>query len=139
MLAAVRAGNRMSLDILKHLLLRHTVGVSVGVKIINEVIGSVAHFTFLAVKERIGEAGNMAARLPNLRVHKNIGVNLVAVLSLLNKTLSPSIFDIVFESCAERTVVPCVGKTAVNIAAGKNKSSVFAKGNDLVHSLFCIR
>ena len=72
-------------------------------------------------------------------MHENIGVNLVAVLSLLDKTLSPGVLNIVFKSCSERAVIPCVCKTAVNIAAGKNESSVFAKGNNLVHSLFCIR
>ncbi len=138
-LAAVRTGNRMSLDVVKHLLFRHAVGVSIGVEVVYKVVGSVAHLALLAVKERIGEARNMTACLPNSRMHKDIRVNLVAVFSLLDETLSPCIFYIVFKPRAERTVVPCIGKSAVNIAARKNKASVFTKRNNLVHCLFSIR
>ena len=128
----------MSLDIFKHFLFRHTVGVSVGIEIVNEVIGSVTHFALLTVKKRIGEAGNVTARLPHSRVHKDIGVHLVAVLSLLDKTLSPGVLYIVFQPCAERTVVLCVCKTAVDVAACKNETSVLAKSNYLVHCFFSI-
>ena len=129
----------MSLDVFKHFLFRHTVGVSFGIEIVNEVIGSVTHFALLTVKERIGEAGNMTARLPHSRVHKDIGVNLIAVLSLLDKTLSPGVLNIVFQPCAERAVIPCVCKTAVDVAACKNEASVLAKSNDLIHCFFSIR
>ena len=139
MFTAVRTWNRMSLDVIKHLLLRHTVRMSLRVKIVDELVCSVTHFALLTVKKRVGETGNVTACLPNFRVHKYVRINLIAVLSFLNKTLSPGVLDIVFKSCSERAVIPCVCKTAVNIAACKNKSSVFAKGNNLVHSLFCIR
>ena len=53
MLAAVRTRNRMSLDVIKHLLLRHAVCMSFRIKVVDKLVCSVTHFTFLAVKKRI--------------------------------------------------------------------------------------
>ena len=107
----------MSLDKLKHLVLGHAVGMSVGVKVVDEVIRSVTHFALLAVKQRVGEAGNMAACLPYSGVHEDIRVDLIAVFSLLDKSLSPRVFDVILQPCAEGAVVPSVGKAAVDLGA----------------------
>ena len=48
-LAAVRAGNAVVLDILEHFLFGHAVGMRFGVKIVNQIVGAVAHFALLAV------------------------------------------------------------------------------------------
>ena len=128
----------MSLNELKHLLLGHAVGMGVGVEILDESIGSVAHFAFLAVEQRVGEAGDVSARLPDSRVHENVRVNLVAVSALLNESLAPGVLDVVFHSRAQRTVVPGVRKTAVDVASGKNKASVLAQGDDFFHCFFGI-
>ena len=138
MLTAVGARDAVVLYILEHFFLGHTVGMCVGIKIINKIICSVAHFALLAVKKRIGEGRNMAACLPNSGVHQNIGVNLIAVFTLLNKAFAPCIFYIVFKPCAERAVVPCIGKTAVNIAAGEDKASALTKRYNFFHCFFCV-
>ena len=128
----------MSLDKLKHLVLGHAVGMSVGVKVVDEVIRSVTHFALLAVKQRVGEAGNMAACLPYSGVHEDIRVDLIAVFSLLDKSLSPRVFDVILQPCAEGAIVPSVGKAAVDLAAGENEASALTKSDDFIHGFFLI-
>ena len=137
-LAAVGAGDRMSLDVLKHLLFRHLVGVGVGIKVLDERVRSVAHLALLAVEKRVGEAGDMAACLPDSRMHENVRVNFVAVSALLNESLAPGVLDIVLHSCAERAVIPGVRKSAVDVAAGENETSVFTQSDDFFHCFFGI-
>ena len=135
-LAAVRAGDVVVLDVLEHLLLRHAVCVRVRVEIVDQVVGAVAHLALLAVEQRVGERGHVAARLPHARVHQDVGVHLVAVLTLLDEALSPRILDVVFQPCAERAVIPRIGETAVDVASRENEASVFAQGDDFLHRLF---
>ena len=49
MLSAVRAGDMVLLDVFKHLLLCHAVGMGVGVEIVYKIVGAVTHFALLAV------------------------------------------------------------------------------------------
>lgn len=135
-LAAVRAGDVMILDVLEHLLLRHAVGMRLRVEIVDQVVGAVAHLALLAVEQRVGERGHMAARLPNARVHQNVGVHLVAVSALLDEALSPRFLDVVFQPCAERAVIPRIGEAAVNFAARKNKAPALAERDNFFHRLF---
>ena len=137
-LAAVGAGDRMSLDVLKHLLFRHLVGVRVGIEVLDERVRSVAHLALLAVEKRVGEAGDVAACLPDFRMHENVCVNFVAVPALLNESLAPGVLDVVLHSCAERAVIPGVRKSAVDVAAGENEASVFTQSDDFFHCFFGI-
>ena len=130
------AGYAVALDIFKHLRLCHSVGVSVGVKVLDKIVGSVAHFALLAIKQRVGKARDVSRSLPNSRVHKDIRVQLVGVSARLNKAFSPAVLDGVLKSRAQRTVVPSIGKTSVYLAPRKNKSSALAQGDDFVHCLF---
>ena len=130
------AGDAVVFDILEHLLLGHAVGVGLRVEIVDEIIGPVAHFAFLAVQKRVGERGNMATGLPYPGVHQNIGVHLIAVFPFLNEALSPSVLYIVFEPCPEGAVVPGVGKAAVNIAAGENEAPGFTEVHNFFHGFF---
>ena len=123
MLAAVRAGNRVCLDIVKHLFLCHSVCMSFGVKIVDKVICTKTHLAFLAVKKRVGERCNVSACFPYSRVHEDVGVNFKTVPDFLYKAFSPGILYVVFKSCTQRAVVPCVCKSAVNVTACKNKTS----------------
>ena len=90
----------MAFDILEHLFLGHGVGVSVGIKALDKIVRSVAHFTLLAVQKRVGKAGNVSRSFPYPWVHQNVGVKLEAVAALLNKALSPSVLNIVLKSGA---------------------------------------
>ena len=126
----------MVLDVLEHLLFGHTVGMRVGVEIVNQIVGAVTHFALFAIQKRIGKRRDMAACLPNARMHQNIRIDFITVFALLNEAFAPSVFDIVFQARAQGTVVPSIGKPAVYIAAGENKPSVFAKCNDFFHRFF---
>ncbi len=135
-LAAVGAGDGMGLDIIEHLLLGHAVGVRVGIEVVDQVVGAEAHLALLAVEQGIGEARHMAARLPHARIHEDVGVDLEAVVPLLDELLAPGVLDVVLEPGAERAVVPGVGKAAVDLGAGEDEAAVFAQGDDLVHGFF---
>ena len=78
----------------------------------------------------------MAAGLPHTGVHQDVGIHLKAVIPLLDKALPPGVFDIILEPGSQRTIVPSVGQAALNLAALKNKASVFAESYDLFHSFF---
>ena len=115
----------------------HAVGVRVFIKLLDKIIGTEAHLALLAIEKRVGEASDMAACLPNPGVHEDIGVDLEAVVALLNEALAPGLLNVVLEPCAKGTVVPSVCKTAVNFRPSKNVASVFTQGYDFIHCKFC--
>ena len=104
--------------------------------VLNELIRAEALVALAAVHQRIGEAAEMAARHPGLRVHQDRGVKADVVGILLHELLPPGVLDVLLELGAEGAVVPGVGKAAVDLAAGEDKAAVFAQRDDLVHRLF---
>ena len=82
--------------------------------------------TFAAVEKRIGKSREVTARHPGLRVHKDSGVETDVIAVFGDEFLPPGFFHVVFEFYAERAVVPRVGESAVNFAAGVDKTSAFA-------------
>ena len=137
MLSAAWTRNVLFLDVICHLLVCPACNVS-AVKILDEIVGSVSCLTLLAVHKRIGETAEVTRCHPCLRVHKDSGIKTYVVLVLLNEFLSPRCFDVCFQLNAERTVVPCICKTAVDLAARINEASAFAKCDYFVHCLFGI-
>ena len=57
---------------------------------------------------------------------------------LLDKFLPPCSFDIVFKLHTQGTIVPGVGKAAVDFAARIDKAAAFAQGHNLVHGFLRI-
>ena len=106
--------------------------------ILNELIGTEALLALLAVHKRVGKAAQVTGGDPCLRVHKYGGVQTDVIRVFLNKFFPPCAFDVVFQLHAQRTVVPCVGKPAVDFASGENEATVFTQGNYLVHGFFCV-
>jgi len=104
--------------------------------VLNELIRAEALVALAAVHQRIGEAAQMAARHPGLGIHQDRRVEADVVGILLHELLPPGVLDVLLQLRAERTVVPGVGKAAVDLAAGEHKAAVLAQGNDLVHRLF---
>ena len=135
-LAAVGAGDGVGLDILKHLLLGHAVGVGVRVEVIDEVVGPEAQLALLAVQQGVGEAGHVAAGLPDPGVHEDVGVHLEAVVPLLDELLAPGVLYVVLQPGAQGAVVPGIGQAAVDLGAGEDKAPALAEGDDLFHGLF---
>ena len=132
----------MLFDKVLHLLLGEGVDglgkleAGLGAPVLDDLVGAEALVALAAVHQRIGEAAEMAARHPGLRVHQDRGVKANVVGILLHELLPPGVLDVLLELGAEGAVVPGVGKAAVDLAAGEDKAAVFAQRDDLVHRLF---
>ena len=141
-LAAAGAGDVVLLHKVLHLLLGEGVDGLAELKavlvapVLDEFVGAEALLALLAVHQRIGEAGQMAAGYPGLGVHEDGGVLPHVVGVLLDKFLPPGLLDVVLQLHAQGAVVPGVGQAAVDLAAGKDDAAVFAEGDDLVHRFF---
>ena len=142
MLAAGGAGNVVLFDKVLHLLLGEGVDglgeleAGFGAPVLDDLVGAEALVALAAVHQRVGEAAEVTACHPGLRVHQDRGVKADVVGVLLHELLPPGVLDVLFELGAEGTVVPGVGKAAVDLAAGEDKAAVFAQRDDLVHRLF---
>ncbi len=101
--------------------------------ILDQVIGAEALATGLAVHQRIGEAGEMAGGDPGLRVHQDGTVNADILRGFLHEFFPPRLLDIILQLHAERAVIPCIGKSAVNLRAGINETAAAAQIYDFVH------
>ena len=135
MLSAVGAGNLLFINIVGHLLICPACNAC-AVKVLDKIVGAVTGFALLAVHQRIGKSAQMSRGDPGLGVHKNCGVKTNVVLVLLHKLFKPSLLDVVFKRHTERTVIPGIGESAVNLRAGIYKASALAERNDFFHCLF---
>ena len=114
------------------------VGVNV---ILGEVVRSVARLAVSAVHQGIGEPADVTGRLPRARVHQNGAVHARVVGVFLYELFPPGALDVVFQLRAQGTVIPCVGKAAVNFASREDETSVFAERDEFIHghgSLFIV-
>ena len=107
-----------------------------GAPVLNDLVGAETLVALAAVHQRVGEPAQMAGGNPGLRVHQDGGVQTDVVAVFLHELLPPGALDVVLEFYAQRAVVPGVGKTAVDLAAGENEAAVFAEGDNLVHCFF---
>ena len=131
-LAAVGAGDLMLVDVVGHLLVSPAGDVG-AVEVLDEVVGAVTGLALLAVHLGVGEAAHVTGGDPCLGIHQDRGVKADVVLVLLNELLEPSRLEVVLERHAERTVVPGVGKAAVDFGAGVYEASALAERNDFFH------
>ena len=104
--------------------------------VLDQLVGAEALLALLAVHQRIAEAAQMAGGHPGLGVHQNGAVLSHIVGVLLHELLPPCLLDIVLQLHAQRAVVPGVGQTAVNLAAGEDEAAVFTQGDDFFHGFF---
>ena len=118
--------------VVSHLLICPACNIS-SVKILNKIVGTVTSLALLTVHKRIGKSSDMTGSYPSLRIHKDSTVKTDIILVFLNEFLEPSLLDIIFKLNAERAVVPCVCKTAVNFTACINKTSALTESNKLFH------
>ena len=143
-LAAGGAGDVVLFDKVLHLLLGEGVDglgkleAGLGAPVLDDLVGAEALVALAAVHQRIGEAAEMAACYPGLRVHQDRGVKADVVGVFLHELLPPGVLDVLLELGAEGAVVPCVSESAVDLTAGVNEASALAEGNDFVEGLFCV-
>ncbi len=137
MFSAVGAGDSLFFDIVCHLLVAPA-GDVCAVEVLDKIICTVAGLALLTVHKRVAESAEMTRSHPCLGVHKDSCIKTDVILVFLNEFFEPCSLDVVFQSHAERAVVPCVCKTSVNFRTRIYKASAFAQGNDLFHSFFRI-
>src|SRR5690606_18760832 len=94
-------------------------GAAVRTDIALDVVGAEAVLAVLAVDHRVREGGDVAAGLPDLRVHDDRCVDADDVVPLLHHRLPPGALDVVLHLHAQRTVVPEASDTAVNFTGGE--------------------
>jgi hypothetical protein len=97
------------------------------------VVGAEPLAARLAVDQRIGEAGEVARRLPGARVLDDRRVERDHVVALLDHRLPPGVDHVVLEQDAVMPVVVRVGDAAVDLRRGEDQTAAFAQRDDLVH------
>ena len=106
--------------------------------VLDDLVRPEALLALLAVHQRVGEAPHVAAGHPNLGVHEDGGVQAHVIGVLLDKLFPPRPFDVVLQLRAQGTVVPGVGQSAVDLAAGEDEAPALAQGHNFFHSLFAV-
>ncbi len=98
-----------------------------------EVVGAEAQLARAAVDERIGETGQVAARLPGRGVLDDRRVQRDDVVALLQHRPPPLALDVVLEQHAVVAVVVARAEPAVDLAAREHEPAPLAQRHDLVH------
>ena len=109
-----------------------------GTPVLNDFIGTEALVAFAAVHQRVGKAGKMAGGHPGLGVHQDGGILADIIGVLLDEFLPPGALDVVLQLHAQGAVIPGVGQSAVNLAAGVNKPAVLTQVYQGIHRFFGI-
>ena len=139
MLAADRADDVLVVgDELIHLIKAHGIHIDLGMLLTDQLIGTVACLAGTAVQQGVREAGNVAGGHPGLGVHNDGGIQAHIVGALLDKLLQPCFLDVVLELNAQGTVVPAVGKTAIDLRTGEHVTTVLAEIDDHIKGLFAL-
>ena len=98
-----------------------------------ELVGAKALLAVATIDERVGEGGDVTARLPHLRSHENGRVEAHDVVAQLHHAAPPGFFDVALEQDAERAVVPRRTEAAVDLARGEHEAAPFREVDDAVH------
>ena len=125
-------------DELIHLIKAHSIHIDLRMLLTDQLIGTVAGLAGTAVQQGVREAGNVAGGHPGLGVHNDSGIQAHIVGALLDKLLQPCFLDVVLELNAQGTVVPAVGKTAIDLRTGEHVTTVLAEIDDHIKGLFAL-
>ena len=98
-----------------------------------EMVGAEALAARLAVDERVGEAREVARRLPRARVLDDRRVERDDVVALLDHRPPPRVDHVVLEQHAVVPVVVRVGDAAVDVGRGEDEAAALAERDDFVH------
>ena len=97
------------------------------------VVGAEAVLAVPAVDQRIGEAGDVAGRLPDLRMHQDRGIEALDVVPRVDHGVPPAVLHVLLELDAQRTVVPHRAEAAVDLGGLEDEAAALAEGDQLVH------
>ena len=97
-----------------------------------ELVEAEALLAVRAVDERVGEVGEVAARLPDLRRAEDRGVDQHDVVALLHHRPDPGVLDVAQHQRAERAVVVGGAEPAVDLRRRVHEPAPLAEVDDLV-------
>src|SRR3989441_2417728 len=97
------------------------------------MVGAKPSLAFPTVDHGIGEAVQVAARLPHRGMHEDGRVDSDHVGSGLHEVSPPHTFDVVLELHAQRAVVPARARTAVDLTRLEDEAPPLREGHQHVH------
>ena len=100
---------------------------------IGQMIGAEPQLARAAVDERIGEAADVARRLPDARVEDDRRVERDDVVALAHHRLEPARLDVLLEQHAVVPVVVGRAETAVDLRRREHEAAPAGERDDLVH------
>ena len=89
-----------------------------------------AHF---AVDQRIGEAGDVTRRLPDLGMHDDGRLDADDVVAAANHVVPPAVADVLLQLGAERAVVEETVQPAVDLRRLEDETAALRERDDVVH------
>jgi hypothetical protein len=98
-----------------------------------QLVGAVALLAHLAVDERVGEAGDVARGLPDLRVHDDGGLDADDVVAAAHHVVPPAVADVLLQLGAERAVVEEAVEPAVDFGGLEDEAAALGERDDGVH------
>ena len=101
--------------------------------LLDQIVRPMSGLALSAVQKRICETSQMSARLPHSGIHQDIRIQFIAVFPQLDKIISPRILDLIFQPCPQRSVIPRVCETSINLTSLINESVLIAVGHHLLH------
>src|SRR6185312_624873 len=105
------------------------------------IVGTKAFLAIAAVDERVNEAGDVARRLPDARVHEDRGVESFDVVAGAHHGVPPPVLDVLLELDAQRAIVPYGSGAAVDLGGLVHEPAPLAQGHEAVHhvGMRCVR
>ena len=100
-----------------------------------QLVRAVPLLAHLAVDERVGEAGDVAAGFPDFRVHDDGGLEADDVVAAAHHVVPPAVADVFLQLGAERAVVEKAVEAAVDFGRGENEAAAFAERDDALHEV----
>jgi hypothetical protein len=100
------------------------------------IVGTEAALARLAVHERIGEAGDVAAGLPDAWMHEDGGVEPFDVVPHPDHRRPPCILEILLQLDTERAIIPDGAGPSVDLRALKNEAAPLGERHELVHHVW---
>ena len=97
------------------------------------VVGPEAVLALLAVHQRIGEAGDVAGRLPDPRMHQDRGIEPLDVVAGMDHRPPPAVLDVLLELDAQRAVIPHGAEAPVDLGRLEHEAPPLGQRHELFH------
>src|SRR3989338_7180762 len=99
------------------------------------MVGTVTRPAAFAVNQWVGEASNVPARLPQLRILNDGAIDAENVVLLLHYLAPPELFEIIREFDTEWSVIIEARQAAVDFARRKYEAATLGERDYLLHQL----